>query len=209
MLRVPCSPFLFLSLFFNYSGRKGEREGGREGEAAAWRSLTRRELRRSIPPSIPASPPDSPRRFRLAREISLGRSPAGYLQRRPYCSPSFRHVLLPRAGASAPAAPPGQGGFLIFHLVIPYLVRVTPPGAASFNKAPADVATADARYAVKPFKPEFIYATALSRAARAARNAGASYLVSPFLHLSLFLFVISRRDSRASRYRQPPTSRGK
>jgi len=174
-----------------------QRGGGEEGEAAA-RALEILHAPRDSPfDSRLLPPPPPPLRpsdiSSSTRNFSWQISSNGYLQRRPYCSPSFRHVLLLRAGASRSAAPPCQAGFLIFHLVIPCLVRVTPPGATSFNKAAADVATADARYAVKSFKPEFIYATVLLRAARA--HAGASYLVSPSLDLSPFLSVINCRDS--------------
>lgn len=100
-------------------------------------------------------------------KILLGRYPASYLQRR-YCSPSFRHVLL-LPGAVLPSLSPLSracypGSFLFSSSSFRTSFRLLPRAQRLLTKLPLQRRSCRVIH-VKPFKLEFIYATAL-RAAR-------------------------------------------
>lgn len=72
-----------------------------------------------------------------------------------YCLVGYYRHYIP------PLSDPPPRVFLIFLLVIPYFVQVTPSGATSFNKAAPPYRRSCRAIHVKPFKLKFIYATAL------------------------------------------------
>jgi len=114
-------------------------------------------------------------------KILVGKYPVSYLQRR-YCSPSFRHVLLLRGAVYYRRCRHFQNprSFLFSFSSFRTSFRLLPRAQRLLTKLPLQRRSCRAIH-VKPFKLEFIYATAL----RNARANSAALFVPLWTHNSL------------------------
>lgn len=121
-------------------------------------------------------------------KILVGRYPASYLQRR-YCSPSFRHVLLlawcGTTIAVAATRTRHPGSFLLSSSSFCISFRLLPRAQRLLTKLPLQRRRCRA-IRVKPFKLEFIYATALLN----ARANSAALSVPSWTHNSPSSFAL-------------------